>query len=118
MTAVVVWTIVAFVAGAAVLLVASVAPRPGEESEDRGLRSGLEDLRHGVLHLVGRRGDRGASAGESAQAEPVDVRLDEFLQATAVDEDAYLRADDITDTLAKAREKAARTVPWLGKRSA
>ncbi|MDM8083571.1 hypothetical protein QUV83_02160 [Cellulomonas cellasea] len=116
MTAVVVWTIIALVAGAGVLLVASVASR---EPGDRGLRSGLEDLRNGVVGLVTRRDRKDPErAAVRESAEPVDVRLDEFLSATAVDEEAYLRADDITDTLAKAREKAARTVPWLGRRSA
>jgi hypothetical protein len=48
----------------------------------------------------------------------VDVRLDEFLRATAVDDDGYLQVDEVRDVLTKARDRAVRGVQSLGHRSA
>lgn len=121
MIAVVVWTIVALVSGAGVLLVASVATseRGDARGEDRDLRAGLTELRRSAARLVtGRRRAPEETEALRAASEPVDVRLDEFLRVAAVEDDGYLQADDLTDALSRAREKAARSVPRIGRRSA
>ncbi|MFI2752778.1 hypothetical protein ACGIF2_04995 [Cellulomonas sp. P22] len=121
MIAVVVWTIVALVSGAGVLLVASVATgeRGADGDQDRDLRAGLAELRRSVTGLatLRRRPPEEAEALRAA-SEPVDVRLEEFLRVAAVEDDGYLQADELTDTLSRAREKAARSVPRIGRRSA
>ena len=105
------WTLVALAAAAAVVLVASAASGGG-----RGGAGFLADLRAGVS--ARRHPDaEDAAAARAAEIEPVDVRLDEFLRATAVDDDGYLRVDEVRDVLTKARDRAVRGVQHLGSRS-
>jgi hypothetical protein len=112
MLPVLVWTCVALLAAAAVAMVASAANGDGR----RGAGF-LTDLRAGV---AARRhpGAEDAAAARAAEIEPVDVRLDEFLRATAVDDDGYLQVDEVRDVLTKARDRAVRGVQHLGNRSA
>jgi hypothetical protein len=104
-----VWTLVALVAAAVVALIANAA----SSGEGLGGVGFLTDLRAG---LAARRHPdaEDAAATRAAEVEPVDVRLDEFLQATAVDDDGYLQADEMRDALTKARDRAVRGVQGLG----
>ena len=113
MTSYLLWTVLAVIAAAGVLLVASVA---GTGSEDHGgFRGFVRDLRRGV-------GARRHPAPEQVEAarvaeqEPVEVTIDEMFRVAAVDEDPYLQVDDLTDALGRAGRKAARSVPGLGRR--
>lgn len=112
MLPVLVWTLVALAAAAVVVLVASATTSGG-----RGGAGFLADLRAGVS--ARRHPDaEDAAATRAAAIEPVDVRLDEFLRATAVDDDGYLQVDEVRDVLMKARDRAVRGVQHLGSRSA
>jgi hypothetical protein len=108
MLPVLVWTLVALVAAAAVVLVASATN--GEGRRGSGF---LADLRAGVA--ARRHPDaEDLAAARAAEIEPVDVPLDEFLQATAVDDDGYLQVDEVRDVLTKARDRAVRGVQSFG----
>lgn len=107
MTALIVWTAIALVAAGVVVLVASATSNGSDASF-------LADLRAG---LAARRDPAAAPAAELADAEPVDVPLDEFLLATQVDDDGYLHVDELRDTLGKAKQKAVRSVAGLGRRT-
>ena len=109
MLPVLVWTLVALVAAAAVVLVAS-----GEGHRGAGF---LADLRAGVAARRHPDADD-LSAARAAEIEPVDVPLDEFLRATAVDDEGYLQVDEVRDALTKARDRAVRGVQSLGHPSA
>jgi hypothetical protein len=108
-----VWTLVALAAAAAVALIANAASSgdgPGGAGFLTDLRAGLAARRHPDTADV--------AAARAAEVEPVDVPLDEFLRATAVDDDGYLQADEVRDAFAKVRDRAVRGVQGLGHRSA
>jgi hypothetical protein len=46
----------------------------------------------------------------------VDSSFDELLAAAEVDDPAYLGVEDLTDTLARARERASRGVSGITRR--
>jgi hypothetical protein len=108
-----VWTLAALVAAAAVALIANAASGgdgPGGAGFLTDLRAGLAARRH--------RDTVDVAAARAAEVEPVDVQLDEFLRATAVDEDGYLQADEVRDALTRVRDRAVRSVQGLGHHSA
>ena len=108
----VLWTFVALVAAAFVLVVAGAA---AGRTDDRGtgLRGYVRDVRAGVRTLwADRRDPAAARAADGA----VDTTIDDFFAATEVHDPAYLGVDDLTDTLARARERAARGVAGLSRR--
>jgi len=88
---------VALLVAGGVLLVASVMStrRDRQESPMNALRAGLTGRDH-----------PDAAVEAAAAAEPVDVSLAEFLNATAEDGDPYLHVDDLTASLHDARAKA------------
>lgn len=102
----VVWTFAALALAAVVLVVASVA---GGRTGD--VRVFGQDLVAGLHGLRRRPGGRPAEAPE-----PVDSSFDELLAAAEVNDPAYLAVEDLTDTLARARERAARGVSGLTRR--
>lgn len=112
MLSMVVSTLLALGAAAAVLVVASVAGgrnarRPAGVSTFAGdVRSGLRTWRST------RRGD----ARPASAPAPVDTPFEDFLAATAVQDPAYLGVDDLTETLARARQRATRGVGGLSRR--
>ncbi|MGV8976564.1 MAG: hypothetical protein ACOH17_00820 [Cellulomonas sp.] len=112
MLTVLVWTLVALVAAAAVAAVASATSGGGRQGAGffADLRAGISARRHPDAE--------DAAAARAAAVEPVDVRLDEFLRATAVQDDGYLQVDEVRDVLTKARDRAVRSVHHLGSRSA
>jgi len=99
MISLVVWTLVALGAAALVLVVAGA--RNGQHG---GLRSFLRDLRAGLQE---RRTGRSAPSAV-ADAEPVDTTLDDLFASAEVADEAYLQVEDLTETLAWAREQATR----------
>ena len=114
MVAVVAWTLVALVVAALVLVVASVAEsRSGEQSA--GVRGYVADVRAGLRTW---RASRSKHADErpAPHAAPVDTPFDEFLAATEVQDPAYVAVEDLTDTLTRARDRAARGVSGLTRR--
>ena len=108
----VLWTLLALAAAAVVLVVAGAA---GDGGADRpaGLRTHLTDARAGVRTW---RSERRGEAGPAPVPEPVDTTIDDLLAATAVQDPAYLAVEDLTETLARARERAARGVQGLSRR--
>ncbi|GAA2728260.1 hypothetical protein [Cellulomonas aerilata] len=114
MLTLVVWTFLALVAAAAVLVVAgSAGGRTGS------LRGFFRHLVAGLRALRTRRtapgDDARADAGDDSD-EPVETSLDELLAAAEVDDPAYLAVEDLTETLARARERATRGVSALTRR--
>lgn len=106
MLSIFVWTLVALGAAVLVLVVASVT-----NGRDGGLRSFLRDLRAGLREWR----SRGIAAPVTAiEPEPVDATFDEFFAAAQVDDEAYLRVDDLTDTLAWARARASQASRSVG----
>lgn len=107
-----VWTLVALAAAAVVVVVAGATTvERGEGSTFLAdLRAGLRARRHPDAEQ--------AAAAQAAEVEPLDVPLDEFLRATAVEHDGYLQVDEVRDVLVKARDRAVHTAQSLGRRSA
>jgi hypothetical protein len=110
MLTLVVWTLVALAAAAVVLVVASAA---GGRTGD--LRGFLRDLGAGLRDLRTR-----SAADDDAPpvevGEPVEASLDELLAAAEVDDAPYLAVEDLTETLARARERATRGMSGLTRR--
>lgn len=102
MATLIVWTLIAIGAAALVLVVASAA-----SGRTGGVRTFVHDLRAGLQEYRSRGSESPAANPEPA---PVDTTLDEFFAAAQVDDDPYLRVDDLTDTLARARVLASRGV--------
>ena len=104
----VLWTVVALVTAALVLVVASAAGGRGD-----GMRTFLADMVAGVrgIRTRGQGGDRPRPGPE-----PVDTTIDDFFAAAEVQDPAYLAAEDLTETLARARERASRGVSGLTRR--
>jgi hypothetical protein len=114
MVTAIVWTLVALVVAGLVLAVASVAEsRSGERAG--GVRGYVADVRAGLRTWRASR-SKDADARPAPQAEPVDTSIDDFLAATQVQDPAYVAVEDLTDTLARARERAARGVSGLTRR--
>jgi hypothetical protein len=110
MLTLVVWTLVALVAAALVLVVAGAA---GGQTGD--LRGFLRDLVAGLRGLRTRPGPDEPAAPVTT-GEPVDASLDELLAAAEVEDAPYLAVEDLTETLARARERATRGVSGLTRR--
>ncbi|GAA3216721.1 hypothetical protein ACFP63_02675 [Oerskovia jenensis] len=100
---------IALVAAVVVFLFASVVTRTDDRNERQGAPAGIKgfwrDFRSG-LSSWRRREDH----AERAAAAPVDTGMEEFFAATEVDEPAYMDADEITDALQRARERATHTL--------
>ncbi len=110
MLTLVVWTLVALVAAALVMVVAGAA-----EGRTGGLHGFLQDFVAGLRELR----SRPAAEDRTVPApvgEPVDASLDELLAAAEVDDAPYLAVEDLTETLARARERASRGVSGLTRR--
>ena len=115
MLTMVVWTLVALAAAALVLVVASVAETPSGDG-GAGIRGYLDDVRAGVRTLRGERGREARQARRAADEDEVESTLDDFFAATEVQAPAYVAVEDLTETLARARERAARGVQGLSRR--
>jgi hypothetical protein len=107
MLTLVVWTLVALAAAALVLVVAGAA---GGRTGD--LRGFWRDVVAGLRALRSRPAEDDRTAPVRV-AEPVEASLDELLAAAEVDDPPYLAVEDLTDTLARARERATRGVSGL-----
>ncbi|WP_265523230.1 hypothetical protein [Oerskovia flava] len=108
------WLGVAVGAALLVFLFASVVSRmdSGAQAPERlGLRGFWTDFRSG-LGVHRRRSDAteaGAPQGRAARR-PVDTGIDELFAATAVNRPAYVDAEELTDILFQARDRAVRTI--------
>ncbi len=102
---------IALVAAVVVFLFASVVTRIDDRNEQQGppvgLRGFWRDFRSGLSSWRRRSDDDRAAA---ASATPVDTGMEEFFAATEVADPAYIDADEITDVLHRARERAAHTL--------
>lgn len=101
-----VWTFVALGAAALVLVVAGFAG-----GQVGGVRTFVRDVRAG---LEARRARGSESPTAQREPEPVDATFDEFFASAQVQEDPYLQVDELTDTLAWAREQATRASRSVG----
>ena len=111
MVAMVLWTFFMLGVAAVVLVAASVAG--GSRQGPDGVRAYLHDVRAGLRTW---RAERRGEEPPVAVAEPVDTSFEEFLDATTVHDPAYLGVEDLTDTLARTRDRATRGVPGFGRR--
>ncbi len=103
---VVIAVLVALAVAAAVLLVASSSDaddRRDDESPWQAFRRGLRARRHPAPDQI--------AAAQAADAEPVDLSLADFLNATAEQGEGYLHVDDLSAGLARAKDKAVRANP-------
>lgn len=107
-----VWTLLALAVAASVLVLASVAS--GTDDHGLSLRGYLDDVRAGLRAWQAQR--HGHDEQAPVGSEPVDATMDDLFAATTVQDPAYLGVDDLTDTLARARERAARGVSGLSRR--
>jgi hypothetical protein len=112
MVTMVVSTFLALASAAAVLVVASVAGGRGPD-QPAGPRAYVADVRAGLRTWRSER--RGAAAPVQGPA-PVDTTLQEILDTSTAPDPAYLGVEDLTETLARARERAARGVGGLTRR--
>lgn len=97
---VVIGILVALLAAGLVLLVASVTSSGDSQGSPwRSFRAGWAA-----------RGTRDEAA-RAAEAEPVDLKLAEFLAVTADQGDAYLHVEELGDSLHRARDKALAALP-------
>lgn len=102
-----VWILIALVVAAGVLLLAGAA-----SGETGDVREFVRDLRHGIAARRHPEPEQ-IEAAAIAEAEPVDLTMDVFFSEAAVDEDAYLHVEDITDTFSRAKERAVRGMHGL-----
>jgi len=106
---------IALVAAVLVFLFASVVTRIDDRNERQGPPVGIKgfwrDFRSGLASWRRRPG-----RSEGASSAPVDTGMEEFFAATEVEDPAYMDADEITDVLQRARERAAHTLHGAGVR--
>ncbi len=108
-------SLVALVVAFGVLVVA------GSASGDTGaIRDFTRDLRNGVRDLraivAARRGRLPADDVEQVdEPEPVDLSLTALLRESAEEDDGYLHVEDITETLARARDRAVKGLHGLSR---
>lgn len=112
MVTMVVSTVLALATASAVLVVAGAA---GGRSDERptGVGPYLADVRAGLRSW---RSERRGHARPAPAAGPVDTTMDDLFAATEVQDPAYLGVEDLTETLARARERAARGVQGIARR--
>lgn len=103
--------LLALAAAVSVLVVAGAAGGRGGDGP-AGLRAWLTDVRAGLHTLRSER--RGA--GRATDEEPVDTTIEDILASSGAQDRAYLGVEDLTQTLARARERAARGVGGISRR--
>lgn len=116
---IIVWMLVALFAAVIVLVVA------GSSQNASGFRGYLGDLRRessarsagrhaapelGQPHVV-----ESYAVQPAADAEPVDMDIEEFFSFGQTSEPAYVSLEEIQDALARARDAAARRIPTLNR---
>jgi hypothetical protein len=116
---IIVWMLVALFAAVIVLVVA------GSSQNASGFRGLLGDLRReSSARSAGRHA--GPELGQphvvqphvvqaAAEAEPVDMDIEEFFLLGQTSEPAYVSVEEIQDVLARARDAAARRIPTLNR---
>ncbi len=108
---------IALVAAVVVFLFASVVTRIDDRNDRTGPPVGLKGFwRDFVSGLTSWRRSRRDGRTDGPAVEPVDTGMDEFFAATEVDDPAYIDADEITDVLHRARERATHTLHSAGVR--
>ncbi|HUX70138.1 MAG TPA: hypothetical protein VMV41_06485 [Cellulomonadaceae bacterium] len=112
-------SLVALVVAFGVLVVAGSASGDTVAIRDfiRDLRNGVRDLR---ISLAARWGRQPADDVElddepDDEPEPVDLSLAALLRESAEEADGYLHVDDITETLARARDRAVKGLHGLAR---
>ncbi|WP_454044256.1 hypothetical protein [Cellulosimicrobium sp. Marseille-Q8652] len=114
-----VWLGIALGAAAVVFLFASVVARSESAATDeQGLGGFWRNFRAGLR--PGRRGrDQEAArhVGTVRLPKPVDSTMDEFFTATEVSSRAYVDAEELTEVLHRARERATRPLHAHAERS-
>ncbi|WP_251150644.1 hypothetical protein [Cellulosimicrobium sp. Marseille-Q4280] len=105
-----VWLGIALGAAAVVFLFASVVARSeSAATDDQGLGGFWRNFRGGLRPGRRRRGTEEARhVGTVRLPKPVDSTMDEFFTATEVSSRAYVDAEELTEVLHRARERATR----------
>lgn len=124
MGSIIVWMLVALFAAVIVLVVA------GSSQNASGFRGLLGDLRRessarsagrhaapelGQPHVVQPHVVQPHVVQAAAEAEPVDMDIEEFFSLGQSSEPAYVSVEEIQDVLARARDAAARRIPTLNR---
>jgi selenocysteine lyase/cysteine desulfurase len=113
-----VWLGITLAAAGVVFLFASVVARSESPSaDDQGLRAFWRDFRSGLrLRRAPRRDADGRAVGPVRMPKPVETSMDEFFTATQVSSRAYVDAEELTDVLHRARERATRPLHGYAER--
>ena len=121
---IIVWMLVALFAAVIVLVVA------GSSQNASGFLGYLGDLRRessarsagrhavpelGQPHVVESYAVESYAVQPAADAEPVDMDIEEFFSFGQTSEPAYVSLEEIQDVLARARDAAARRIPTLNR---
>jgi len=108
-------SLVALVVAFGVLVVAGSASGDTVAIRDfiRDLRNGVRDLRIGLAARWGRQPADDVELDD--EPEPVDLSLAALLRESAEEADGYLHVDDITETLARARDRAVKGLHGLAR---
>ena len=112
MVTMVVSTLLALGSAVAVFVVAGAAGGRGQD-HPAGARAYLADVRAGLRTW---RSERRGGPRPAEGPEPVDTTIADMLDTATVQDPAYLGVDDLTETLARARERAARSVGGITRR--
>ena len=117
-----VWLMITLGVAAVVFLFASVvarsdAPATDRAAADQGLRAFWRNFRSGLRRGRPRGRVEGHHVGTVRMPKPVDTGIEEFFAATEVSSRAYVDAEELTDVLHHARERAARPFHTGGDRS-
>lgn len=114
-----VWLAIALGAAAVVFLFASVVARsePGTSAE-QGPRAFWRDFRSGLRRgRPSRSARQGQRIGSVRIPQPVETNMDDFFAATEVSTPAYVDAEELTDVLHRARDRAVRPLHVHGDRN-
>jgi hypothetical protein len=114
-----VWLGIALGAAAVVFLFASVVARSeSAATDDQGLGGFWRNFRGGLRPGRSPRGQQEARhVGTVRAPKPVDSTMDEFFTATEVSSRAYVDAEELTEVLHRARERATRPLHGHTERS-
>ncbi|WP_435735572.1 hypothetical protein V5D56_12015 [Cellulosimicrobium sp. PMB13] len=114
-----VWLGIALGAAAVVFLFASVVARTeSAATDDQGLGGFWRNFRAGMRPRRGPRAPQEARhVGTVRLPKPVDSTMDEFFTATEVSSRAYVDAEELTEVLHRARERATRPLHVHAERS-
>jgi len=114
MTLYLVLSIIALVVAFGVLVMAGAESGDSDDTGGKGTVAGfVSDLRNGIAARRGR--TPVDDVQEDDEPEPVDLSMEALFREASVDDDGYLHVDDITETFARARDRAVKGLHGLSR---